>query len=108
MPTEGVLIGVDPHKASKTVAVLDPVSRVAVASKRLANTASGYEELRSFADQWPDHRWAVEGCHGAGRADNCIAVGVQQGLRVRDEIVAGHGTSAHAPTAWGRRTLNLR
>jgi transposase len=39
-----------------------------VACKQFANTASGYEELRSFADQWSDHRWAVEGCHGAGRS----------------------------------------
>lgn len=68
MDNGGVLIGVDPHKASNTLAVLDPVSRVVVASKRFANTALGYQELRSFADQWPDHRWAVEGCHGAGRS----------------------------------------
>jgi transposase len=68
MSSNGVLIGVDPHKASNTLAVLDPVSRVVVASKRFANTASGYEQLRSFAEQWPDHRWAVEGCHGAGRS----------------------------------------
>ena len=68
MGSDAVLIGVDPHKASNTLAVLDPATRVVVASKRFANTASGYEELRSFADQWPDHRWAVEGCHGAGRS----------------------------------------
>jgi transposase len=68
MHGDAVLIGVDPHKASNTLAVLDPASRVVVASKRFANTGSGYEELRSFADQWADHRWAVEGCHGAGRS----------------------------------------
>lgn len=68
MDSDAVLIGVDPHKASNTLAVLDPVSRVVVASKRFANTASGYVELRSFADQWSEHRWAVEGCRGAGRS----------------------------------------
>ena len=68
MHGDAVLIGVDPHKGSNTLAVLDPATRVVVASKRFANTASGYEELRSFADQWADHRWAVEGCHGAGRS----------------------------------------
>ena len=68
MHSDAVLIGVDPHKASNTLAVLDPATRVVVASKRFANTASGYDELRSFADQWSDHRWAVEGCHGAGRS----------------------------------------
>jgi transposase len=68
MHGDEVLIGVDPHKASNTLAVLDPATRVVVASKRFTNTASGFEELRSFADQWADHRWAVEGCHGAGRS----------------------------------------
>lgn len=68
MHGDAVLIGVDPHKASNTLAVLDPATRVVVASKRFANTSSGYEELRAFADQWADHRWAVEGCHGAGRS----------------------------------------
>jgi hypothetical protein len=68
MPSDAVLIGVDPHKASNTLAVLDPVSWVVIASRRFANTASGYEQLQSFADQWADHRWAVEGCHGAGRS----------------------------------------
>lgn len=63
-----VLIGVDPHKASNTLAVMDPASRVVVASRRFSNTASGYDELRSFAEQWADRRWAVEGCHGAGRS----------------------------------------
>jgi len=68
MGSETVLIGVDPHKASNTLAVLDPATRVVVASKRFANTSSGYDQLRSFADQWSDHRWTVEGCHGAGRS----------------------------------------
>lgn len=63
-----VLIGVDPHKASNTLAVMDPQSRVVVASRRFSNTPGGYEELRSFAGQWSNRRWAVEGCHGAGRS----------------------------------------
>ena len=63
-----VLIAVDPHKASNTLAVIDPASRVAVASRRFANTADGYRELRRFAGQWAARRWAVEGCHGAGRS----------------------------------------
>jgi transposase len=68
MPGNEVLIGVDPHKASNTLAVMDPTSRVVVASRRFANTSEGYQELRSFAEQWSGRRWAVEGCHGAGRS----------------------------------------
>ena len=63
-----VLMAVDPHKASNTVAVIEAGSRVAVASRRFANTGVGYRELRRFAGQWPSRRWAVEGCHGAGRS----------------------------------------
>jgi hypothetical protein len=33
MGSDAVLIGVDPHRASNTLAVLDPVTRVVVASK---------------------------------------------------------------------------
>lgn len=99
MRSDAVLIGVDPHKASNTLAVLDPATRVVVAIKRFANTTSGYEELRSFADQWSDHRWAVEGCHGAGRslAQRLVAAGevvfdVPAKLAARVRVYSqGHG-----------------
>src|SRR5262249_4594006 len=35
---------------------------------RFANTGAGYRQLRGFADRWEQRRWAVEGCHGAGRS----------------------------------------
>jgi transposase len=63
-----VLIGVDPHKASNTVAVFDPITRTPIDGARFANTQKGYELLLAFAHRWEDRRWAVEGCHGAGRS----------------------------------------
>jgi transposase len=63
-----VLIGVDPHKASNTVAVFDPVTRTPVDGARFANTKKGNDQLLAFARRWDDRRWAVEGCHGAGRS----------------------------------------
>jgi transposase len=63
-----VLIGVDPHKASNTLAVFDPVARTPVDGGRFANTKKGYDQLLAFARRWNDRRWAVEGCHGAGRS----------------------------------------
>jgi transposase len=65
---DDVMISVDPHKASNTRAVMDPVTKTVIARQRFANTAVGYRRLREFAGGWTHRRWAVEGCHGAGRS----------------------------------------
>jgi len=66
--SDDVLIAVDPHKASNTAAVLDPVSKTVIESARFASTIDGYARLRAFTARWSQRRWAVEGCHGAGRS----------------------------------------
>lgn len=65
---DDVMISVDPHKASNTAAMMDPVTKIVIASQRFANTAAGYRQLREFSGRWQQRRWAVEGCHGAGRS----------------------------------------
>jgi transposase len=65
---DDVLIAVDPHKASNTAAVLDPVTKTVIETARFANTEGGYEQLTAFAARWSQRRWAVEGCHGAYRS----------------------------------------
>ena len=65
---DDVMISVDPHKASNTGAVTDSATKVVIASRRFANTTEGYLELRRFSERWQRRRWAVEGCHGAGRS----------------------------------------
>jgi hypothetical protein len=60
-----VMIAVDPHKASNTAAVLDPVTKTVIEAARFANSQEGYERLTGFARRWEQRRWAVEGCHGA-------------------------------------------
>jgi hypothetical protein len=50
-----VMIAVDPHKASNTAAVLDPVTKALIESARFANTADGYVQLAGFAAQWPGY-----------------------------------------------------
>ena len=50
MVGDDVVISVDPHKASNTAAVIDPVTRTVIARHRLANTAAGYQQLRGFAE----------------------------------------------------------
>src|SRR5512133_664260 len=63
-----VMIAVDPHKASNTAAVLDPVTKTVIEVARFANSQEGYERLTGFAGRWGQRRWAVEGCRGAGRS----------------------------------------
>jgi transposase len=65
---DDVMIAVDPHKASNTAAVLDPVSKTLIESARFANSEDGYAQLTAFAARWAQRQWAVEGCHGAGRS----------------------------------------
>ncbi len=94
-----VLISVDPHKASNTLAVLDPVTKTPIDGGRFANTTRGFRELMVFARRWDDRRWAVEGCHGAGRslAQRLVASGevvldVPAKLAARVRVFStGHG-----------------
>jgi transposase len=86
---------------------MDPVSRTVVASSRFANTAAGYEQLRRFAGRWEQRRWAVEGCHGAGRslaqrlvADGELVLDVPAKLAARVRVFSqGHGRKTDADDA---------
>jgi len=96
---DDVLIAVDPHKASNTAAVLDPVTKTVIEVARFANTVDGYGQLTSFAARWEQRRWAVEGCYGAGRslaqrlvADSEIVLDVPAKLAARVRVYScGHG-----------------
>jgi transposase len=96
---DDVMISVDPHKASNTAAVMDPVTRVVVARQRFANTVDGYRDLREFSSRWQRRRWAVEGCHGAGRSlaqrlvgDGELVLDVPAKLAARVRVYSqGHG-----------------
>jgi transposase len=96
---DDVLIAVDPHKASNTAAVLDPVTKAVIEAARFANTADGYAQLTVFAGRWSGRRWAVEGCFGAGRslgqrlvADGEIVLDVPAKLAARVRVYSrGHG-----------------
>jgi transposase len=62
-----VIVGVDPHKKSVTIEVVDEQERV-LAKGRFDTTSAGYRSmLRYVSEQWRDRRWAVEGANGMGR-----------------------------------------
>ena len=61
-----VFIGVDPHKLSVTIEVIDKDETV-LATGRFATHSAGYRAMRKHVASWPERVWAVEGSNGAGR-----------------------------------------
>jgi transposase len=86
-----VVVGVDPHKRSNTVVVID-AAEVELASARVANDRDGYRLMRAFVRRWADRTWAVEGAGGAGKhvaqrlvsdGETVLDVPAKQAARVR-------------------------
>jgi transposase len=61
-----VLIGVDPHKASNAVAVIDEHGELLERAEFSADR-QGLRALERWARRFPERRWAVEGANGLGR-----------------------------------------
>ncbi|TQN44640.1 transposase [Humibacillus xanthopallidus] len=61
-----VIIGVDPHKLSATIEVVDRHEKL-LGSGRFRTDQAGYTAMRSYVKTWPERVWAVEGSNGAGR-----------------------------------------
>ena len=63
---EHMIIGVDPHKLSATIEVVDRHEKL-LGSGRFTTDRTGYSAMRTYAKAWSDRVWAVEGANGAGR-----------------------------------------
>src|SRR3954453_21803062 len=117
----GVTVGVDPHKKSVTIEVIDDQE------KKLATGSFGtgrrdYQAMLGYVRrQWPHHRWAIEGAHGVGRplaqrllADGERVVDVPAKLAARVRVFdTGNArktdaTDAHAVAPAALRTADLR
>lgn len=61
-----VVIGVDPHKLSATIEVVDEHERK-LGAGRFTTDRAGYTAMVKYAKAWPERVWAVEGANGAGR-----------------------------------------
>jgi transposase len=59
-----VVIGMDPHKRSATIEVIDEREQVP-AKGRFGTGAAGYQQMLAAGSQYPDRIWAVEGCAGS-------------------------------------------
>jgi transposase len=99
-----IIIGVDPHKLSATIEVVDQHENV-LGSGRFSTDKAGYAAMLSYVAEWRQPTWAVEGSNGAGRslaqrllADGQHVVDVPAKLAARARLLdTGHGrkTDAH-------------
>ena len=117
---KSVIIGVDPHKMSVTIEIVDHHEQL-LGSGRFDTTNAGYAAMRRYVKQWPDRLWAVEGANGAGRplAQRLVAAG-EQVVDVPAKLAArvrlfdtGHNRKtdaldAHSVAVVAVRTANLR
>ena len=62
----GVIIGMDPHKRSATIEVVDEHANV-LAVGRYGTDKAGYGEMLKAGRKFQDRVWAIEGCNGVGR-----------------------------------------
>ncbi len=117
---EHVIIGVDPHKLSATIEVVDQHEEL-LGSGRFTTDQAGYAAMRKYAKTWPDRVWAVEGANGVGRplaqrlleaGEHVVDVPAKLAARVR-LFDTGHNRKtdardAHSIAIVAVRTSNLR
>jgi hypothetical protein len=63
---EHVVIGVDPHKLSATIEVVDGREQM-LGAGRFGTDRASYTAMVRYAKAWPERVWAVEGANGVGR-----------------------------------------
>ena len=61
-----VLIGVDPHKASIAVAVVDEAAGELLERASFPQDRAGLKSLECWAKRFPERRWAMENSGGLG------------------------------------------
>ena len=61
-----VVIGMDPHKHSATIEIIDERGKV-LCQGRFGTDRDGYKAMLAAGRRFKDRSWAVEGCNGIGR-----------------------------------------
>jgi transposase len=115
-----VVIGMDPHKRSVTIEVMDVEEQI-LGGGRFGTDVAGYRSMLDYVSRWPDRVWAIEGCSGIGRhialrllADDPAVVDVPPKLSARARVFStGQGrktdaTDAHSVALVGTRMAGLR
>jgi transposase len=115
----GVIIGMDPHKRSATIEVVDERGQI-LAVGRYRTDKAGYAEMLQAGRKFEDRVWAVEGCNGIGKHiahrlvhDGETVVDVPAKLSAQARVFAtGNGrktdpVDAHSVAMVALRTPNL-
>jgi transposase len=115
-----VVIGMDPHKRSATIEVIDEREQV-LAKGRYGTDTGGYARMLEAGRRFADRTWAVEGCAGIGRhvaqrlvADGETVLDVPAKLSARVPVFdTGQGrktdpVDAHSVAVAGLRSPGLR
>jgi transposase len=97
-----VMIGVDPHKASHTVAI--SAAEEPLGELRVRASVVQAERLLAWAAAWPQRTWAMEGAGGMGHllAQQLLSAGervldVQPQLGTRVRLLAAGDTNKNDP-----------
>jgi transposase len=115
----GVIIGMDPHKRSATIEVIDEHGHV-LAVGRYGTDKAGYAQMLRAGRKFEDRMWAIEGCNGIGKHiahrlvhDGETVVDVPPKLSAQIRVFAtGNGrktdpVDAHSVAQVALRTPNL-
>jgi hypothetical protein len=115
-----VIIGMDPHKRSATIEIIDDRERI-LDQGRFGTDHAGYQAMLCGSRRHPVRTWAIEGCNGIGRhlaqrlvADGETVVDVPAKPSARARVFStGQGrktdpVDAHSVAVVGLRTVGLR
>jgi hypothetical protein len=110
-----VVIGVDPHKRSATIEIMNHREK-AVGWRRFGTDRDGYQAMLAAGRRHKDRVWAVEGCSGIGRhvaqrlvADGETVLDVPAKLSARTRVfAAGQGRKTDPVDAHSVAVVALR
>src|SRR4029453_11365919 len=115
-----LIIGLDPHKRSATIEVINDREQV-LGHGRYSTDTGGYQAMLAAGRRHAGREWAVEGCKGIGRhiaqrlvADGETVVDVPPKLSARARVFdTGHGrktdpADAHSVAVAALRAKGLR
>ena len=115
-----VIIGMDPHKSSATIEVVDEHGKIEAVG-RYGTDKAGYGEMLKAGRKFDERIWAIEGCNGIGKHishrlvhDGESVVDVSPKLSAQVRVFAtGNGrktdpVDAHSIAMVALRSPNLR
>jgi hypothetical protein len=102
------IIGIDPHKRSATIEVINEREKV-LARARFGTDTDGYRTMLELGRKYPDRLWAVEGCNGIGRhIAQCLVAGGETVVDVPSNYRRGRGCSTPGRAAKPIRSTPTR